>query len=199
MLPASSNLPAKFWALPACENFQSKRPSLPNDKSTFPSAGLGAVQRPSMSARDRRSARVRRRSRRGRGGALLVVGAAQKRQHLPRNAVAGHEVQDILILLGRLFRMGGRHVLVGQHEVSVGHVRILAGRTFRVPELRLVDVFARIQVDHRRPIPTGTDRQHGVERGGRLFVIAHGEEREGHGTRAARRRPAFARGPRRAD
>ena len=178
MLPARSNLPSKVCALPACANFQTKRPSLPNDKSTFPSAGLGAVQRPRIGAADRRAARVRRRSRRRRGGAWLVVGAVQQRQHLPRNAVVGHEMQDILILLGRLFRMGGRHVLVGQHEVSVGRIWILADIRLECAELRLVNLFARIQVDHRRPVPTGTDRKHGVERGGRLFVIAHGEERQ---------------------
>ena len=97
---------------------------------------------------------------------------------LGRKRVARLERHDPLKLAGGDVVMPLHQVLVAQHEVGRGRLGVGAAVRFQAAELGRVNVDARVKPDHRRPVPPGSGREHGIERRGRFVVPLEREQDE---------------------
>src|SRR5262249_36473715 len=68
--------------------------------------------------------------------------------------------------------------MVGQYEMRRRRSGILPGVLLQTSKLVRVDVHTRVKSDHRGPVPSGSGREHGVERGRRIAVPLEREEHE---------------------
>src|SRR6516165_12641791 len=94
------------------------------------------------------------------------------REQLGRYGILGLEPDDFSQLLHACIVMALCYVVVGQNEPRRSRLRALLDVSLQGPKLARVCADVWIETDESLPIPTGTDRQKGVERRGRLIEPA---------------------------
>ena len=99
-------------------------------------------------------------------------------QHVGGNAIIRNKLDDLLQLTFRGVRVTVSQVMVGQQEPRCAVLRILLDEVFKGSQLNGICWDRRVQAAQCCPIPSGTDSQDRMNRGGRLLIVGFRKQNE---------------------